>query len=148
MANINDFIKQQVASAAGNFEIPANLKEKVLGGLGSSILGSLTQTVTKADGIDQIKNLVTGKVSADKSPITALAGNIFSKDILSKLNLGGDLKTKLAGVIPSVMGKLGSIIKDQDGDGDIDFQDLIITLKGGAGKSSGLLGMLGSFLKK
>ena len=41
------------------------------------------------------------------------------------------------------MGSLGNIIKDQDGDGDIDFNDLIIALQGGSG---GLLGAAKSIL--
>ena len=31
------------------------------------------------------------------------------------------------------MAGLSGIIKDQDGDGDIDFNDLILSLKGGSG---------------
>ena len=44
MANFQDYIMQLVGAAAGNVEIPANVKDQVLGGLGESILGSLTQT--------------------------------------------------------------------------------------------------------
>ena len=51
------------------------------------------------------------------------------------------------------MGKLGGVLKDQDGDGDVDLQDILITLKGGNGqKGAGILGaaisILGGFLKK
>ena len=51
------------------------------------------------------------------------------------------------------MGKLGGILKDQDGDGDVDINDILITLKGGNKSSgSGLLGaatsILGGLLKK
>ena len=139
MANINlsDFILKQVTSAAGKVDIPSNLKEKVLGGMSDSIFGSLTQTATKAGGIEEIKNLLTGKTSAQKSSITSLATNLFTTNIVSKLNLG----------------KLGGILKDQDGDGDIDINDILITLKGGNKSSgSGLLGaatsILGGLLKK
>ncbi|MBO7050981.1 MAG: hypothetical protein J6W42_10305 [Bacteroidaceae bacterium] len=50
------------------------------------------------------------------------------------------------------MGNLSSIIKDQDGDGDIDLQDFLAALNGGKGgvlKSAGsLLGGLGGLFKK
>lgn len=154
MANINlsDFILKQVTSAAGKVDIPSNLKEKVLGGMSDSIFGSLTQTATKAGGIDEIKNLLTGKTSAQKSSITSLATNLFTKNIVSKLNLG-NLGGTLTALIPGIMGKLGGILKDQDGDGDIDINDILITLKGGNKSSgSGLLGaatsILGGLLKK
>ena len=155
MANVNisDFILKQVTSAAGNVEIPSNLKEQVLGGMSDSILGSLTQTATKAGGIDEIKNLLTGKTAAASSSITSLATNLFTKNIISKLNLG-NLGSSLTALIPGVMGKLGGILKDQDGDGDVDLNDILITLKGGnkSTSGSGLLGaatsILGGLLKK
>ena len=145
MANINDIIGQLVTSAAGKVEIPANLKDQVLGGLSSSILGSLTQTASKAGGLDEIKNLLTGKADAATSGITALAGNLFNKNVLSKLNLGS-LAPVLAGLIPGIMTKLSGLIKDQDGDGDVDLNDILLTLKGGSGAGGGLLGAATSIL--
>ena len=144
MANISDLILQQVKKAAGNVEIPANVQNTVLNGLSESILGSLTQTATKAGGIDLIKKLLTGQESAASSPVTALAGKLFTSNILSKLNLGSLLNSKLTALIPTVLGGLSNIIKDQDGDGDVDLNDILLTLKGG--KSSGILGAATSIL--
>ena len=142
--NLSDIILQQVKkNVLGNVEIPSNVQNQVLGGLSDSILGSLTQTATKPGGIDLIKNLLTGKADAASSPITALAGNLFTKNILSKLNLGSLLNSSLLAFIPKILGGMKGIIKDQDGDGDVDLNDILIVLKGGTG---GLLGGLGSVL--
>lgn len=149
-ASILDLIKSQVTAQTGGIQIPEQAKNTVLNGLTDSIFGSLTQTVTKTGGVDQIKNLLTGKTAAATSPITALAGNLFSNNILKKLNLGSALNGALSGVIPAIMGKLSGILKDQDGDGDVDFQDILITLRGGnktQAQSSGG-GILGSILGK
>ena len=142
---LSDIILQQVTKnvSGSNLQIPANVQNQVLGGLSDSILGSLTQTATKPGGIDLIKNLLTGKADAASSPITALAGNLFTKNILSKLNLGSLLNSSLIAFIPKILGGLKGIIKDQDGDGDVDLNDILIVLKGGSG---GLLGGLGSVL--
>ena len=148
--SILDLIKSQVSAQTGGMQIPEQQKNTVLNGLTDSIFGSLSQTVTKPGGIDQIKNLLTGKAQAASSPITALAGNLFSNNILKNLNLGSTLNGALSGLIPTIMGKLSGILKDQDGDGDVDFNDIILTLKGGgraqAQKTGG--GILGSILGK
>ena len=146
MANISDLILQQVKAAAGNVEIPSTVKDKVLGGLADSVLGSLTQTAAKAGGIEQITQLVTGKANAATSPVTALAGNLFNKNVLSGLNLGSS-GAAISALVPTVMGRLTNIVKDQDGDGDIDLNDLLIALKGGSkGAGAGLLGSVASGL--
>lgn len=144
MANINDIISKAVTAAAGNVAIPENVKSTVLNGLSESVLGSLTQTATKAGGIEQLKGLLTGATSAASSPVTALATNLFTSNILKKLNLGSATNGILAGLIPTIMGKLGGILKDQDGDGDVDFQDILITLKGGGAKTTGAGSVLGA----
>ena len=131
--NLSDIILQQVTKnvASSNIQIPQNLQQQVLGGLSDSILGSLAKTATVPGGLDQIKNLLTGKADAATSPVTALAGNIFNSNVLSKL--------------PKIMGGLKNIIKDQDGDGDVDLNDVLLTLKGGSGSILGsvLGGVLG-----
>ena len=142
--NLSDIILQQVTKnvAGSSIQLPANLQQQVLGGLSDSILGSLTKTAATPGGIDLIKNLLTGKADAATSPVTALAGNLFNSNILSKLKLGAAGAALLA-LIPKIFGGLKGIIKDQDGDGDVDLNDILIVLKGGKGS---VLGGLGSVL--
>ena len=143
---------QQVQSAAGNVNIPSNIKNQVLGGLSESVLGSLTKTAAKSGGVDQIKELLTDKVSAAQSPITALAGQLFSSNVANALNLNSSTTSSLTALLPGVIGKVSSFIQDRDGDGDVDLNDIILSLKGGSSASSSLLGMasslLGGILKK
>ena len=131
MASISDLIMQQVKSVAGGVQIPSDIQNQVFNGLSSSILGSLTQTASKPGGVDLIKNLLTGRTQAAASPITVLAGSLFKNNVLKNLGVGSTLGTMLTGLIPKVLGGLSNIIKDQDGDGDVDLNDIILTLTGG-----------------
>ena len=120
--NLSDIILQQVTKnvAGSNLQIPSNVQQQVLGGLSDSILGSLTKTAAAPGGIDLFKN-----------------------NFLSKLNLGSVLSGGLLALIPKIFGGLKGILKDQDGDGDVDLNDILIVLKGGKGS---VLGGLGSVL--
>ena len=137
--NLSDIILQQVTKtvSGNNIQIPQNVQQQVLGGLSESILGSLTKTAAAPGGIDMIKGLLTGQSDAATSPITALAGKLFTSNILSKLNLGNVLNSGLIALIPKIFGGLKGIIKDQDGDGDVDLNDILLTLKGGSGSVLG-----------
>lgn len=153
MASLSDMILKQVVNSASSVQIPTDIKDQVLGGLADSVLGSLTKTATTPGGIDIIKNLLTGKADAATSPVTSLATKLFSNNILSKLKLDTVLKGALVGLIPTITGKLGNLLKDQDGDGDVDFNDIILALTGKGNatatkktSSGGLLGAATSIL--
>ena len=75
-------------------------------------------------GLDQIKSLLTGKTSAASSPITALATNLFTKNILGNLGLNKAQSTGITALIPTVISKLSNVIQDRDGDGDVDLNDI------------------------
>ncbi len=142
MASISDLIMQQVKSAAGGVQIPSNVQSQVLNGLSSSVLGSLTQTAAKPGGVDTITALLRGQSNAATSPVTKLAGNLFKTNILKNLNLGTGTNSALMALIPTVMSKLSNVIRDRDGDGDVDLNDIILSLKSTNGASGG--GVLGA----
>ncbi|MBR0532924.1 MAG: hypothetical protein IJJ96_09990 [Bacteroidales bacterium] len=146
--SIADIIKQQVNSAAGGIQIPANVQNQVLGGLSDSILGSLTKTATSRGGVNIITDLLTGKTSAAKSPVTSLAGSIFTNSVLKNLNLGKAANASLIALIPTVLGGVTKLFKDQNGDGKVDINDVIIALGGKIG-GGGLFGsILGGLFRR
>ena len=154
MASISDLIMQQVKSAAGGVQIPSNVQPQILNGMASSVLGSLTQTAARPGGVDLIRNLLSGKANVATSPVTALAGNLFTSNVLKNLKLPAGLGAMLSGLIPKVMGNLSGIIRDRDGDGDVDLNDIILSLTSGAAAAApagarsggGLLGAATSIL--
>ena len=158
MASIQDLILNAVKGSIGNVEIPSNITNQVVSGLSESILGGLTQTAVKPGGLDLVKGLLTGQQSAETSPVTALIGKIFSGNAAKKLGLGSALTTALVGLLPKILGNLSGMFKDQDGDGDVDLNDVLIALSGKktqtatASAGGGLLGaatsILGGIFKK
>ena len=138
---------QQVKSAVGGVQIPSNAQSQILNGMSNSVLGSLTQTVAKPGGVDAISALLTGKSNAATSPVTKLAGNLFKTNVLKNLNLGTSTNNSLLALIPAVMSKLSTVIRDRDGDGDVDLNDIILSLKGtGNNTGAGVLGAATSIL--
>ena len=97
MASISDFIAQQVKSAAGGIEIPSNIKNQVLGGLSDSILGSLTQTATKAGGTKASALNLGTKIGGTGAAISWTAAPEPTSGLLLLLGVAGlALKRKRA----------------------------------------------------
>lgn len=145
MASLIDIIGKTVKSNMGGVAIPENIKEKVFGGISESILGGLTQTASQPGGLEAIKALLTGKSTAAASSIGSLAGKLFTNGAAKTLNLSSALTGGITKLIPGIVSKLGGILKDQDGDGDVDLQDILILLKGG-NSGGGLLASAGTIL--
>lgn len=104
MSFLTDLIKEKAGEVlAGNVSIPEDLKEKVLGGVSDSIFGSIKETAQNEGGIEQLTSLFTGKQSASSSPVTALAGKLFSSGIADKLGLPSSLVSAVVPMIPKVL---------------------------------------------
>lgn len=143
MSFITDFIKEKATDVLGGVSLPDNLKEQVLGGVSDSIFGSIKETAGKEGGIDQLIELFTGRESAASSPVTALAGNLFSSDIAKKIGLSPSVVSTIVPMIPMVIEKFTSSKK-------IDVNDIIaeVTKAGVADKLKDAAGsLLGGLFK-
>ena len=138
MSFITDLIQEKAVDVLGGISLPDNLKEQVLGGVSDSIFGSIKETAGKEGGIDQLIELFTGRQSAASSPVTDLAGKLFSTDIAKKLGLSPGIISAVVPMIPQVIDK------------SIDVNDLIseVTKSGVADKLKDAAGsLLGGFFK-
>lgn len=143
MSFITDLIKEKAVDVLGGVSIPDGLKEQVLGGVSDSIFGSIKETAGKEGGIDQLIELFTGRQSAASSPVTDLAGQLFSGTIAKKLGLSPAIINSIVPMIPKVIEKFTS-------SKSIDVNDLIseVTKSGVADKLKDAAGgLLGGFFK-
>ena len=143
MSFITDLIKEKAGDILGNVSLRDNLKEQVVGGVSDSIFGSIKETALKEGGIDQLIELFTGRSSAAASPVTDLAGKLFSSDIAKKLGLSPAIVSAIVPMIPKVIETFTSSKK-------IDVNDLIaeVTQSGVTDKLKDVAGgILGGFFK-
>lgn len=143
MSFITNLIQEKAVDVLGGISLPDNLKEQVLGGVSDSIFGSIKETAGKEGGIDQLIELFTGRQSAASSPVTDLAGKLFSTDIAKKLGLSPGIISAVVPMIPKVIEKFTS-------SKSIDVNDLIseVTKSGVADKLKDAAGsLLGGFFK-
>lgn len=143
MSFITDLIKEKAVDVLGGISLPDNLKEQVLGGVSDSIFGSIKETAGKEGGIDQLIELFTGRQSAASSPVTDLAGQLFSSNIAKKLGLSPAIINAVVPMIPKILEKFTS-------SKSIDVNDLIseVTKSGVADKLKDAAGsLLGGFFK-
>lgn len=143
MSFITDLIKEKAGDILGNVSLPDQIKEQVVGGVSDSIFGSIKETATKEGGIDQLIELFTGRESAVSSPVTALAGKLFSSDIAKNLGLSPAIVNAIVPMIPKIIETFTSNKK-------IDVNDLIaeVTQSGVADKLKDMAGgLLGGFFK-
>lgn len=145
MSQLVDFIKQQVAEVtSGNRSIPAHLKDKVMGGVSQSIVDSLKQTAGKKGGIEHITSLFTGKTPAASSPVTALAGRLFTSNVVPKLGLSPMVGSAVAALIPVILGTVISKVSSGKG---FNLQGILSAL-GGASIGDKLKNVAGGLLGK
>ncbi len=148
MSQLTDLISKAAQSATSG----SNLNGNVLNGLSESIVNSLKQTATSKGGVEQLTALFTGKASASSSPITALASNIFTNQIASKLGLSSSAASSAAGMLPQILGSLVSMATSKSGSG-LDLTSILSSLGASSGNSTVskigyIAGTLGKLFKK
>lgn len=149
MSQLSDFILKQAQAAASG----SNLDNNVLNGLSDSILNSLKQTALKQGGIEQLTALFTGKTSAENSPVTALASQIFTSQIASKLGLSSAASSSASNLLPTILGALVSAVVNKKASG-LDLTSILSSLGAASGNNSTLTnlgrlaGAFGKLFKK
>lgn len=148
MSQLTDLISKAAQSATSG----SNLNGNVLNGLSESIVNSLKQTATSKGGVEQLTALFTGKASASSSPITALASNIFTKQIASKLGISSSAASSAAGMLPQILGSLVSMTTSKSGSG-LDLGSILSALGASSSNSTAsklgyIAGTLGKLFKK
>lgn len=148
MSQLSDLILKQVQAAASG----SNLDNNVLNGLSDSILNSLKQTATKQGGLEQLTSLFTGKTSAESSPITSLATQIFSSQIAPKLGLSSSASSTATSLLPTILTALVSLIINKKASG-LDLSSILSSLGASSSNAtisnvSKLAGALGKLFKK
>ncbi|MCQ2224345.1 MAG: hypothetical protein MJZ14_01300 [Paludibacteraceae bacterium] len=147
MSQLSDLILKQVQAAASG----SNLGNNVLNGLSDSVMNSLKQTALKQGGIEQLTSLFTGKTSAESSPITALASQIFSSQVAPKLGLSASASSSASSLLPTVLSAIVALVSKKSS--GLDLSSILSSL-GASGSNSklgglgSLVGMLGKMFKK
>ena len=109
MSQISDLILKQVQSAAAG----RDLSSSVLNGLSDSVLNSIKQTATSANGVQQLTELFTGKTSAASSSVTSLATQIFTSQVAGKLGLSSAAASSASSLLPTIINGLVSAISSK-----------------------------------
>ena len=151
MSQISDLILKQVQAAATG----SDLNSSVLSGLSDSVLNSIKQTASSANGIVELTNLFTGKTAADSSSVTSLATQIFSSQVANKLGLSSSTSNAATSLLPVIINGLVSVISSKGS--NLDVASVLSSLGtasnenstlGKIGKIAGTLGKLGGLFKK
>ena len=133
MSILTDLIASQVQSSAKG----SNLSENVLKGLSDSVLGSVKESAQTSSGISDLTSLFTGKTKAESSPVTALATNLFTDKIASKLKLDASTTKTAAALLPTIISAIVSATKkDKSKSGGLDLNSIIASVGGEVAKDS------------